>query len=93
MPSLRGQEPPDDPWAATPWGAVTASGILQARCGRPVGAPSKPCNAWRLSSPGGTRWRPCYACGSAEQPVSVEAAGPQRVAAAIASARRVVPTG
>ena len=51
-------------WAATPWAVVTATGIVQARCGQPT--PAGACGAWRLSAPGGERWKPCYACGSVE---------------------------
>jgi hypothetical protein len=72
-------------WAATPWAVVTATGIVQARCGQPT--PAGGCGAWRLSAPGGERWKPCYACGSVEAPVAVQAAGPD-VAAAVAQARR-----
>jgi hypothetical protein len=63
-------------WAATPWAVVTATGIVQARCGQPT--PTGACGAWRLSAPGGERWKPCYACGSVEAPVVVQAAGPRR---------------
>jgi len=69
--------------AATPWAVVTATGIVQARCGQPT--PAGVCGAWRLSAPGGERWKPCYACGSVEAPVAVQAAGPD-VAAAVAQA-------
>jgi len=72
-------------WAATPWAVVTATGIVQARCGQPT--PAGACGAWRLSAPGGERWKPCYACGSVEAPVVVQAAGPD-VAAAVAQARK-----
>lgn len=72
-------------WAATPWAVVTATGIVQARCGQPT--PTGACGAWRLSAPGGERWKPCYACGSVEAPVAVQAAGPD-VAAAVAQARK-----
>jgi hypothetical protein len=72
-------------WAATPWAVVTATGIVQARCGQPT--PAGACGAWRLSAPGGERWKPCYACGSVEAPVAVQAAGPD-VAAAVAQARK-----
>jgi hypothetical protein len=72
-------------WAATPWAVVTATGIVQARCGQPT--PTGACGAWRLSAPGGERWKPCYACGSVEAPVVVQAAGPD-VAAAVAQARQ-----
>lgn len=50
---------------------VTASGILQARCGHPTrpAANAATCIAWRLSR---RRWRPCWACGT-ELPVSVQA--------------------
>jgi hypothetical protein len=41
-------------WAATPWAVVTATGIVQARCGQPT--PAERCGAWRLSAPGGERW-------------------------------------
>jgi hypothetical protein len=41
----------------------------------------------------GTQWKPCYACGSAEVPVPIEAAGAERVAAAIADVRRPDPAG
>jgi hypothetical protein len=37
--------------------------------------------------PWGERWKPCYACGSAEIPAAVQAAGPE-VAAAVAEARQ-----
>jgi hypothetical protein len=72
-------------WAATPWAVVTATGIVQARCGQPTSPGA--CGAWRLSAPGGKRWKPCYACGSVEAPVVVQAAGPD-VAAAVAEARQ-----
>jgi hypothetical protein len=72
-------------WAATPWAVVTATGIVQARCGQPTSPGT--CGAWRLSAPGGKRWKPCYACGSVEAPVVVQAAGPD-VAAAVAEARQ-----
>jgi hypothetical protein len=72
-------------WAATPWAVVTATGIVQARCGQPTSPGA--CGAWRLSAPGGERWKPCYACGSVEAPVAVQAAGPD-VAAAVAQARQ-----
>jgi hypothetical protein len=36
-------------WAATPWAVVTATGIVQARCGQPT--PAGACAAWRLSAP------------------------------------------
>ena len=71
-------------WAATPWAVVTASGIVQARCGH--ASSGGVCGAWRLSAPEGERWKTCYACGSVEIPVAVQAAGPE-VAAAIAAAR------
>jgi hypothetical protein len=70
-------------WAATPWAVVTATGIVQARCGQPT--PAGACGAWRLSAPGGERWKPCYGCSSVEAPVAVQAAGPD-VAAAVAQA-------
>ena len=44
-------------WAATPWAVVTATGIVQARCGQPTSPGA--CGAWRLSAPGGERWKPC----------------------------------
>ena len=71
-------------WAATPWAVVTATGIVQARCSQPT--PAGACGAWRLSAPGGERWKPCYACGRVEAPVAVQAAGPD-VAAGVAQAR------
>jgi hypothetical protein len=72
-------------WAATPWAVVTATGIVQARCGQPT--PAGGVWAWRLSAPGGEGWKPCYVCGSVQAPVAVQAAGPD-VAAAVAQARR-----
>jgi hypothetical protein len=72
-------------WAATPWAVVTATGIVQARCGQPT--PAGACRAWQLSAPGGERWKPCYACGSVQAPVAVQADGPD-VAAAVAEARQ-----
>jgi hypothetical protein len=45
------------------------------------------------SSPDGSSWRPCFACGSGEVPVAVHAAGPDRVAEAIAAARRPAAGG
>jgi len=72
-------------WAATPWAVVTATGIVQARCNQPTS--EGVCGAWRLSAPGGERWKPCYACGSVELPAAVQAAGAE-VAAAVAEARR-----
>jgi len=66
-------------------GVVTATGIVQARCGQPT--PAGACGAWRLSAPGGERWKPCYGCGSVEAPVVVQAAGPD-VAAAVAQTRQ-----
>lgn len=74
-PASPGRPPPARPehgsqdaqaWAVTPWAAVTATGIVQARCSRPTSAGV--CGAWRLSAPGGERWKPCYACGSVEVP-------------------------
>ena len=87
--------PPPRPsgWAGVDWAVVTRTGIVQARCGHPYGAPSRPCHAWRLSSPDGSSWRPCFTCGSGEVPVAVQAAGPDRVAAAIAAARRPAADG
>ena len=74
-----------DAWATAPWAVVTRSGILQARCGRPAtGKPPTACIAWRLSSPGGGSWKPCYTCGSTAVPVPIEAAGTEAVAEAIA---------
>jgi hypothetical protein len=72
-------------WAATPWAVVTATGIVQTRCGQATS--EGVCGAWRLSAPGGERWKPCYACGSVEIPAAVQAAGAE-VAAAIAEARQ-----
>jgi hypothetical protein len=72
-------------WAATLWAVVTATGIVQARCGQPTSPGA--CRAWRLSAPGGERWKPCYGCGSVEVPVAVQVAGPD-VAAAVAQARK-----
>ena len=57
-------------WAATPWAVVTATGIVQARCGQPTSPGA--CGAWRLSAPGGERWKPCYACSSVEAPVAYQ---------------------
>jgi hypothetical protein len=70
-------------WAVTPWAVVTATGIVQSRCGQ--AASGGVCGAWRLSAPEGERWKPCYACGSEQAPVAVQAAGPE-VAAAVAQA-------
>ncbi len=62
---------------------------IHKRCGRPLDAkPPRPCPAWRLSRPDGTSWKPCFACGAAAVPVAIDDAGPERVAAAIATARR-----
>jgi hypothetical protein len=72
----------DGSWATTGWAVVTHSGMLQARCGRPVGPRSQPCRAWRLSSPDGTAWKPCYACGAVEPPAVIEAAGSEAIAVA-----------
>jgi hypothetical protein len=72
-------------WAATPWAVVTGTGIVQARCGH--ASSGGVCGAWRLSAPGGERWKPCYACGSVEAPIAVQAAGAE-VAAAVAEARQ-----
>jgi hypothetical protein len=72
-------------WAVTAWAVVTATGIVQARCGQRT--PAGGCGAWRLSAPGGKRWKPCYACSSVEIPAAVQAAGPE-VAAAVAEARQ-----
>lgn len=72
-------------WAATPWAVVTATGIIQARCGHATS--EGVCGAWRLSAPGGERWKPCYACDSVEIPAAVQAAGAE-VAAAVAEARQ-----
>jgi hypothetical protein len=72
-----------EPWASTAWAVVTASGIVQARCGRT--SSGVVCNAWRLSRPGGATWRACYACGSGNVPVPIQDAGAE-VAAAVARA-------
>jgi hypothetical protein len=45
--------------ASAGWAVVTASGIVQSRCGRRIdGKPPTACPAWRLSRPGMTAWRP-----------------------------------
>jgi hypothetical protein len=55
--------------ASAGWAVVTASGIVQSRCGRRIdGKPPAACSAWRLSRPGMRGWRPCYACGSDQVP-------------------------
>jgi hypothetical protein len=43
-------------WAATPWAVVTATGIVQARCGQPTSPGA--CGAWRLSAPAGSAGSP-----------------------------------
>jgi hypothetical protein len=56
-------------------GGVTASGIVQSRCGPRIdGKPPTACPAWRLSRPGMSAWRPCFACGSDQVPVPIKAA-------------------
>jgi hypothetical protein len=61
--------------ASAGWAVVTASGIVQSRCGRRMdGKPPTACPAWRLSRPGMSAWRPCFACGSGQVPVPIEAA-------------------
>jgi hypothetical protein len=69
------------------WAVVTSTGMLQSRCGHPYDTPPRPCHAWRLSSPDGTTWRPCYTCGSDQVPLPIQAAGSEGVAA-VASARQ-----
>jgi hypothetical protein len=95
-PASPGRRPPAEPghgsqdaeaWAVTPWAVVTVTGIVQARCGH--AASGGVCGAWRLSAPGGERWKPCYACGSVEIPAAVQAAGPE-VVAAVAEARQAM---
>jgi len=70
-------------------GVVTATGIVQARCGQPT--PAGACGAWAVERPGGERWKPCYACGSVEAPVAVQAAGPDVAAAVVEARQAAVP--
>ena len=68
--------------ASAEWAVVTASGIVQSRCGRRInGQPPTACPAWRLSRPGMTAWQPCFACGSDQVPVPIEAALTEVIAA------------
>ena len=71
-------------WAATPWAVVTATGIVQARCGQPTSPGA--CGAWRLGARGEALEALLW-CGSVQAPVAVQAAGPD-VAAAVAQARK-----
>lgn len=79
-----GQEA-SEPWAETAWAVVTATGIVQARCGQPTAEGT--CIAWRLSSPAGRSWKRCHACGGTEVPVCIQAASDE-VAAAVAATTR-----
>ena len=72
-------------WAATPSDVVTATGIVQARCGHATSGGL--CGAWRLSGPGGGALEALLACGSVETPAAVQAAGAD-VAAAVTKARQ-----
>ena len=71
-------------WAATPWAVVTATGIVQARCGQPTSPGA--CGAWRLSAPG-EALEALLCVRQRRGPVVVQAAGPD-VAAAVAEARQ-----
>ena len=64
-PAPPGRPPPAEPghgsqdaeaWAVTPWAVVTATGIVQARCGHATSG--EVCGAWRLSAPGGSAGSP-----------------------------------
>jgi hypothetical protein len=80
--------PSSSPWTNVEWAVVTRSGMLQARCGHPYGTPPRPCHAWRLSSPDGTAWRrACHTCGTDQVPLPILAAGPDAIAASVASTR------
>jgi hypothetical protein len=85
-PSSHPEQQAAEPWAGIAWAVVTANGIVQARCGR-LASGGSACAAWRLSAPGASAWKPCYACGSAEIPAPVQVAGAE-VADAVASARQ-----
>jgi hypothetical protein len=56
-------------WAATSWAVVTATGIVQARCGQPTSPGA--CGAWRLSAPGGKRPVPLVQAAQ-QQPLGVD---------------------
>jgi hypothetical protein len=86
-----GPMPPTSSWAGVDWGVVTSTGMLQARCGRAYGMPPRPCHAWRLSSPDGTAWRPCYTCGTDQVPLPIQAAGADVVAVANAQQNATPP--
>jgi hypothetical protein len=79
--------PPQSSWANVEWAVVTATGMLQSRCGHAYGMPPRPCHAWRLSSPDGTAWRRCYTCGSDRVPLPIQAADADVIAAAVAHAQ------
>jgi hypothetical protein len=85
-PSSHPEHQATDPWAGIAWVVVTATGIVQARCGR-LASGGSACAAWRLSAPGATAWKPCYACGSPNVPAPVEGADAE-VADAVVAAKR-----
>jgi hypothetical protein len=83
-----GATPAGSSWADVDWGVVTATGMLQSRCGHAYGKPPRSCHAWRLSTPDGTAWHRCYTCGTDQVPLPIQAAGADVVAAAVAHAQQ-----